>query len=313
MKYQTYEKIKTLPDLKKRIQKEPEKILPVAGATDIMVKARNRDWYQNMNLVDITEIPELKGIREEKDFIIIGALVTADEILQSEAVSKYAGILAESCKMLAGPQIRNRATIGGNLANACLAGDMIPALCVLGAQVETIVGKEERSILAEQLLKKCPACLNHEEMSVGSCFFGIPAGKKTVLMAGEIIIQVRIPKMSSGYRIAFQKVGRKQSGCMSRFTLAAAMDVEDTVIRDLRISIGAAFADITLLKESETLIGETGSEELFSKIAQQIGNQIETQMKKPNDSVKYKAEVCRRLMARTLMELYQGRNEEEYG
>lgn len=307
MKYQTYEKVKTLNELKQRIQDNPEHILPIAGATDIMVKARARDWYQEKDLIDLTHIPEMKGITETSNLIRIGALVTADEILHSEVIKKHAEILHKSCTLLAGPQIRNRATIGGNLANACLAGDMIPALCVLKAFVHTISSGGERDIPVWELLKRCPACLNHEEMSVGGCYFGIPAGKKTVLDSGEIITQIYIPKMSGAYRISFQKIGRKQIGCMSKFTLAIAMHVENEKIADLRMSIGAAFSDISLLEDAcSIIIGQRGSKELFTYVAEGLGDQIEKQLKSPNESLKYKAEVCRRLTARTLMELYLG-------
>ncbi len=304
MKYQTYEKIKSLDELRKKIQTDPEQLLPVAGATDIMVKARSRDWYKDMKLVDITEIRELKGIREEGENIVVGALTTADEILRSDIIAENAGILREACSVLAGPQIRNRATIGGNLANACLAGDMIPALCVLEAGIDTISSEQDRQIPVSELLRSCPACLNHEEMSVGGCFYGIPAGKKTILKPDEIITQIRIPKMPQEYRTAFQKVGRKQAGCMSRFTIAAAMKTKDEVITDMRLSIGAAFADITLLEESRELIGKKGSREMFGDLAQKLGDKIEMQIKVPSENLKYKAEVCRRLTARTLEELY---------
>lgn len=308
MEYRSYEKIKSLEELIQRIHEDPEHVLPVAGATDIMVKARSRDWYQDMNLVDITYIPEMKGISETQESIMIGALTTVDELLQSDQIQKHAEILKSACKLLAGPQIRNRATIGGNLANGCLAGDMIPALCVLKASVHTISVTGEREIPVSKLLRSCPACLNHEEMSVGGCFYGIPAGKKTVLSPGEIITQVIVPKMPETYHISFQKVGRKQAGCMSKFTLAVAMFVKDEQIVDLRMSIGAAFSNITLLEEASSLIiGQKGSQELFADVAKNLGDQIEMQMKNPNESLKYKAEVCRRLTARTLMELYRGK------
>lgn len=307
MKYRSYEKVTSMDALKKRIQNDPEHILPVAGGTDLMVKARSRDWYQAMDLVDITGIAGLKTISGAGDRLIIGALVTADELLRSKVIRASAPILASACEVLAGPQIRNRATIGGNLANACLAGDMIPPLCVLQASVHTVSAEGEREIPVENLLRSCPACLNHEEMSVGGCFYGIPAGKKTILAPGEIITSVTVPMLSEKYRISFQKIGRKQVGCMSKFTLAAAMCVEDGIITDLRMSIGAAFSNISLLTEAyEKAVGKKGSTELFETIAGYLGDCIEAQLKNPNESVRYKAEVCRRLTARTLMELYRG-------
>ena len=106
----------------------------VAGATDLAVKARSKDWYESKYLVDISRIQELQGIRKEHGKIMVGAMTTIYELLHSELIRKGAGLLYQACGNIAGPQIRNQATIGGNLANSGPAADTIPALCVLEKQ-----------------------------------------------------------------------------------------------------------------------------------------------------------------------------------
>nr|WP_294527623.1 FAD binding domain-containing protein [uncultured Blautia sp.] len=305
MKYQDYITVSSLQEALEQLGKYGKDAVIVAGATDLAVKARTKDWYESKYLVDISRIQELKGIQEEQGKIIVGAMTTISELLHSELLQKEAGILYQACGNIAGPQIRNQATIGGNLANSCLAADTIPALCVLGVTVRIMGQSGTREIPAEELLKACPPCLRHEEMSVGGCFYGMPAGKKNTLKPEEVITQVVIPPMEQDYRYSFQKIGRKKSGCMSRFTLAAAMKLsKDQKIEDLRISIGAALADIRLQQEvTEPLKGHKPDRELFHTCMAQLGEKIRSQVRKVDENIEYKATVCERLGTRTLSEL----------
>ena len=139
MKYQDYITVSSLKEALEQLEKYGKDAVIVAGATDLAVKARSKDWYESKYLVDISRIQELQGIRKEQGKIMVGAMTTIYELLHSELIRKEAGLLYQACGNIAGPQIRNQATIGGNLANSCLAADTIPALCVLEATI-CIVG-----------------------------------------------------------------------------------------------------------------------------------------------------------------------------
>lgn len=304
MKYQEYLKASSEEEALQMLKSHPQNTLIVAGGTDVMVKARARDWYSQMDLLDISGVEEWKKIKLRDNVIKVGALVTISELLESEVIASKAKILQEACKSFAIPQIRNRATIGGNLANACLAADTIPALCVLMAEVETAGPSGQRRIPVSELLKNAPACLNHSEMAVSTCFYGIPAGKKTCLMPGEIITGVSIPVMDETYVTRFEKIGRKQAGCMSKFTLAAALHMENDRIADIRLSIGAAYAAIRLQSEfCDKLNGTVYEQKRIAEQAKMLGDIIEAQQKRPTLTILYKAEVCRRLVPRTLSEM----------
>lgn len=314
MKCRDYKKVYTLSEALAYC-KENENVLVVAGATDIMVKARARDWYQDVNFLDISAVEELCGIREEEDYLEIGALTTVKQILEDELICRYMPILQEASKTLAGPQIRAKATIGGNLANSCLAADFIPPLCLLKAKCD-ITGINEsgeitnKQVLVEDLMKPCPACLNHEEMVVSGCFYGIPNGKKNILGRKEIITKIIIPKTLPGEIYTFEKVGKKSSGCMSDFTLATMVNVQDGVCKDLRIAIGAAFVDIRLQKElCEELIGNKITKMQITNLAEKLSQKILEQVKVPNDNIRYKAMVCKRLTIRTLCEVLLGKED----
>lgn len=304
MKYQEYYRASTAEEAIQILKADPENTMAVAGGTDIMVKARAKDWYSRMNLLDISGVEEWKGIRLRGNVIEIGALVTISELLASGVIRSKAGLLFDACKSFAVPQIRNRATIGGNLANACLAADTIPALCVLMAEIEITGPTGQRRIPVSEVLKKCSACLNHDEMAVSTCFYGIPAGKKTSLLSGELITGIVVPVMGETYVTRFEKIGRKQAGCMSKFTVAAALHMEKEKILDIRLSIGAACSDIRMQTEfCEELNGTFFEECRVRELAKILGDSIEVQQKKTTASIQYKAEVCRRLIPRILSEM----------
>ncbi len=278
----------------------------MAGGTDIIVKARKRNWYENMDVIDIGQVDELCHIKEEKDSLLIGAGVKIADLCTSALCREYVPVLAKACGHIGSPQIRNRATIGGNIANGCLAADSIPALTLLGASVRILGKKGFREVPAEDFIIPCTACLNHEEMTVGGCFYGVTSGRKNVLDPGEIVTEIRVPKRYGTYRYFYQKVGRRNGFCMSKFTLAFLFEMKEETIRDIRLSVGAAFADMHLRHEADRLIGMTVADPEFDRTAGRIGEEIAehilSQRAKANRSLEYKAEVCRRLVKRSLIE-----------
>ncbi len=297
----------TLEEALSLLSEGETKAMVVAGGTDVMVKARTRDWYKDVRLIDLSRIEGLCGIRADDDVLVIGSMTTIEELRESELIKKYAPLLWEASGVIAGPQVRHAATIGGNLANACIAGDAIPALCAMKARIVTVSSSGESEIDANDLLKKVPACLNHAQMTVAGCFFGCPAGKKTVLAPDQIITEIRIPKQDPSWKTRFIKVGAKRSGCMSAFTMAAAVSMEETRILEARLVIGAAFADVHLRKEADLLSGmdakEPETERAIDELAEDLGDAIEIQQKKLSPHIRYRAEVCRRLVSRELKEM----------
>ena len=149
----------------------------IAGGTDVMVKGRARGVYAGRTLVDVSKLEELRQVRERDGAVEIGAACTLAELCEHPLIAGKLPLLADACAHVGGVQIRNRATIGGNVVNACPASDVIPALMVLGARVRTTA----RELPLDALFRACPACLRHEGMLVRTCYFPDAAAKKTVL------------------------------------------------------------------------------------------------------------------------------------
>lgn len=108
----------------------------IAGGTDVLVKLREgHEGYSS--IVDIHGLAELRGISLQADGSLrIGAGVTFTDLLESELIAQHAPVLGEMSATVAGPQIRNVATIGGNIANGAVSADSVPPLLVLDASLE---------------------------------------------------------------------------------------------------------------------------------------------------------------------------------
>ncbi|MBK8797841.1 MAG: FAD binding domain-containing protein [Anaerolineales bacterium] len=108
----------------------------VAGGTDLILDFQQGNHAPPQALVDVTTIRGLDQIIEEDGWIIVGAAVTHTVIEAHPLIRRYGAALAESCSVVGGPQVRNVATIGGNVAHALPAADGTIGLLALGAEVQ---------------------------------------------------------------------------------------------------------------------------------------------------------------------------------
>ncbi|MFZ5428389.1 MAG: xanthine dehydrogenase subunit XdhB [Thermodesulfobacteriota bacterium] len=130
-----YVKAASVADAVRLLAEDPFAI-PVAGGTDVLVKLRD-GHRQYANLVDIHGLGELKAIKLEPDgTLCVGAGATFTDIIESPLVAAHAPVLAEGASWVAGPQIRNVGTVGGNICNGSVCADSVPPLLVLDAEIE---------------------------------------------------------------------------------------------------------------------------------------------------------------------------------
>src|SRR5439155_25372116 len=148
-----------------------EEVRPLAGGTDILVKAKD-GMESRAALFDLTAVPEIRGIQELDGQVWIGAAATHTEMMRSPLVASAAPALPAACAVIGGPQIRNRGTLGGNLANASPAADTVPPLYVADAVVELV------SVSARRVVPVAD-------------FFTGP--RHSVLVPDELIVGVRVP------------------------------------------------------------------------------------------------------------------------
>jgi carbon-monoxide dehydrogenase medium subunit len=188
----------------------------LSGGTDLIIQIH--DWSVSPPcLVDIGGIPEISRVHEEHDEIVIGSTVTFAQLEKNDLILKYCLALAEAASQVAAPQIRNRATIGGNVGNAAVAADSIPPLMVFDAVVELASIRGIRRVpISELIIDMNKTCIQHD----------------------ELITCIRIPKVQ--VKSAFEKIGRRKAQAISRICLAVAVTSSNNVIDNSKIAVGAA-------------------------------------------------------------------------
>lgn len=206
----------------------------LAGGTDLLVQMRS-GRKRPQKIVSLRDIRELKEIKCEQGMVTVGAMVTHEEVFTSSLLREQASLLAEAAGVVGSPQIRNRGTIGGNIANASPAADTVPALMALDAVVE-VAG---RTGIREIALRE---------------FFLGPG--KTVLAPGGVITAVRFPALKDNQAGAFIKHGKRNALAISVVNCAVvlAVDRETMTFTEARISLGAVAPTVIRLAEAEQLL-----------------------------------------------------------
>ncbi len=154
MRWQSYEVMTSVKDTIRRLMEKPGQARVIAGGTDLMVQIREREAVVGIGtLLDVTQIGEMRGIRESGGDLYIGAATTISELVSSELIQKKARALFQGGRSLGSLQIRNVATIGGNVVNAQPAADTSIPLIALGAKGKIVSSEGERNVPVEKLFR----------------------------------------------------------------------------------------------------------------------------------------------------------------
>jgi xanthine dehydrogenase small subunit len=189
---------------------------PLAGGTDALVE-RAAGVGATGRYLDLAALEELRGIRVEDDALVLGSITTYAELRRSPLVAEHAPVLAAMAAEVGAAQIQNRGTLGGNIATASPAGDSLPVLLALDAEIVVGGARGERTLPA-------------------ASFF--PAYRRTALAADELILRIRIPLVPDR-TVAFRKVGTRRAQAISVVVLAVAWRWEDGLWRDVRVALGS--------------------------------------------------------------------------
>jgi xanthine dehydrogenase small subunit len=231
-----FERPASLADCLAMLEAHPEACL-VAGATDLAVEAnlRGRRWPL---LVSLEGVPELRIFRDADHEVEIGAGLTLSEI-EARWVDAPA-VMREWFELFASPLIRNRATLGGNLATASPVGDAAPLLLVLDAQVN-LAGREGR-----------------RRISLSEFFLGY---RQTALQAGEVMVSVSIPRPYPE-KVAFFKVAKRALDDISTVAAAYAVTLDAAGrVAHCRIAYGGVAATpVRVYAAEDALMGLTWGE-----------------------------------------------------
>jgi len=275
---------KSIGELEQIIGSNKNKLTFVAGATDLMVQ--NAEWKSKKNIVDLTSIRELSNdILTAENGIRIGAAIPMSDMINHYVLREKCPILVEALKQIGSIQIQNRATLGGNIANASPAGDSLPILNVLGAQLwigPRINGEFEK--------------LSLDQVMIGP--------GETTLKNNRYIAYIYIPFYENEDQFwYFRKVGQREALAISKLSLAVLGWYKNGKISDIKISAGAVSAQVTRAKKTEKVLNENNLNEKIIDEARQV---LESEIAPITDirsNVQYRKHICGELLRECLYQL----------
>lgn len=228
-----------------------ENVKVFAGGTDLLVKMRSGESYSNV--IDITGMPDLKGISDQGGFITIGATSTHKAISTDPIIMAQAGSLATACSWIGSPAIRNMGTIGGNLVNASPAADTLAPLLIHEAVVCLESKDGSRRMKVEDF---------------------ILAPYKTAIGTNELLTIIEIRGLA-GYREGYKRVTKRAAWAISRLSIAWAIQEENGLYKDIKLAIGSC-TPMPFRPRSieESLRGKTMSDETIQTAIENIIEEI---------------------------------------
>ena len=197
-----------------------EKAMLLAGGTDIMVQENQYRLPDDTIFIGIEDVKEMKKIYEENDSIHIGSMVTDSELIDSKLVADSLTAIHMAAKESASTQVRNRATIGGNVGTASPSGDLLCALVALDADAVIAGVNGERTVKVSSI----PVFV-----------------KKTSLEKTDVIKEFIIKKPSANENSYFVKMGKRKAMTISIVSMAAKIRLSDdhSVIAEASVTAGA--------------------------------------------------------------------------
>lgn len=241
---------------------------PIAGATDLYV-ALNFGTLEPKRFLDIWAVDELREISMRGDTLVMGALATYTSLIGSPLVAQRLPMLVEASRQVGGPQIQNRGTLGGNVANASPAGDSLPVLAAVDAVIVLRSADGERRV------------------PITRFYTGYRA---TVMRPNELIVAIEVAPIEG--RQWFRKVGTRAAQAISKIVVAGVRDEAP------RIAFGSVAPTVVRVPETEKSLAAGGT---IDEAARVLSREI-TPIDDLRSTAEYRMRVATNLLRRFWIE-----------
>ena len=216
--WQEYIRPATLSQALKAFAESPGPALPIAGGTDLMLDLEQGRHAPVHTLIDVTGIEEMLHLEIRDDRLFVGAGLSVNRIVLDPLVGRHAQALTEAGTLIAGPQVRNVATLGGNVAHALPAADGTIALLALNAEAE-IAGKSG--------IRRIP----FNELFLGP-------GKSSLKHGEELLVGFYLPLSAPHQASCFKRIMRPQGVALPIINLAVWLERAKDKVKQIRIAVG---------------------------------------------------------------------------
>lgn len=219
----------------------------LAGGTDLLVDLKT-GRFSVAHVISLKRIDELRGVTETDGGVRIGALTTITQLSRSPIIRDRFAPTLDATRVMAAPQIRNVATVGGNVAGAVACADLPPIFTVMNATVQLWSSAGARELPIEKFYR---------------------GARSSVLRDGELISAVFVPDPPAGFGAAYARFGLREGNAIAVASVAAALVLNGNgTIKTARIALGAVAPTPVLVESAAAaLIGSAPDESVFEHAA----------------------------------------------
>lgn len=280
--WSSYYSVTKITEALELLAQHRERARIIAGGTDLLIELERGVRKDIDCVIDITRIPNLHKIELQGDIFRLGPLTLHNHVVADPRIVARALPLAQASWEVGAPQIRNRATIAGNLITASPANDTIIPLRALGASVMLSSLEGERTV------------------ALADFYTGL---RRTVMRPDEMLTAITFPALAENERGIFLKLGLRRAQAISVVTAGVVLRFDGDVITHAVITLGCVAPTVIQVAEAESyLVGKTLSTEVIQETAR-----LASIAPKPIDDVRgsalYRTEMIRVLVSRALRRL----------
>lgn len=278
--WKNYQLVYSLPEAFQAFQNANESVRFVSGGTDLLLEIQQGTHSPVKTLIDLNHIEEMKILNVQHNKMFIGASVPVSVLTNSPIVKEHALAVAEATGLIGGPQVRNSATLGGNVAHALPAADGMISLVAMNATalIYSKNGYLERNILQ---LFKGP---------------GISALEK-----GDILVGFYIPTKQPGEASAFDRVMRPQGVALPIINLSVWLSRKAGKVQDIRIAFGPSGPTPTRAEVVENAFkGKALTSEVFSDAKLTLQDTVKFRTSKMRATAEYRYHLAKALLEKVV-------------
>ena len=270
--WQNYVRPKNLAEAMHAFATAPRPLMPIAGGTDILLDLEQGRHSPVHTLIDVTSIVEMTALEVRDDSLYVGAAVPVNRVATTPEVATHAQALTEACNLIAGPQVRNVATLGGNVAHALPAADGTIALLALNAQAEIAGLTGTRRVPFKEL------------------FLG--PGKSSLKHGEELLVGFHLSLSTFHQASCFKRIMRPQGVALPILNCAVWLERENNTVKDVRIAVGPGGGTPFRATQAEDVLrGKSFNEETFESALDSLLEQAQFRTSARRASADYRRHI----------------------